>query len=396
MKILVAAASFSSSISGLQRHAFNMAHCLLQRPEISALHFVVAPWQAHLLPAAGLIANGRLVTHIADMKRSSLSRNFWYYRRLPELANALQADIVHLTFPMPVDAGRFCCPTVVTLHDLYPYEIPRNFGFPKVLFNRIVLQQCLRNIDAIACVSETTRHALRRYTPPSVQRKSFRVYNCVEATHLHSNDSPIPGWRGQPFLLCVAQHRQNKNVPVAIRAFSRLLHSSQIFPGSMLVVVGMQGPETRRIHRLVRSLGLADNVQFLEGLSDSALQWCYARCEAVVAPSITEGFGLPVAEALLTGCRVVCSDIPAFREIGDEHCRYVALGNNSDEMFADAIALALQEAKRPPLPLPQFSAPALAQEYISLYRRFLTSPAVTQSYTHSSSMRTAAPERPSL
>jgi len=396
MKILIAAASFSSSISGLQRHAFNTVHCLMQRPEISALHLVVAPWQAHLLPAVGLSASGKLSTHIADMNSSSMSRNLWYYRQLPRLADALQADIIHLTFPMPVNAARFSCRTVVTLHDLYPYEIPRNFGFPKVLFNRAVLQQCLRSVDAIACVSDATGRALARYTPRTVWQKSFRIYNCVDAERPRSIGSPIPGWWGQTFLLCVAQHRRNKNIPVVLKAFARLMRLGKITSGSMLVVVGMRGPETPRIYRLVHSLGLHNSVQFLEGLSDSELQWCYAQCEAVVAPSMTEGFGLPVAEALLAGCRVVCSDIPAFREVGGAHCRYVALQGNADETFAEAISMALREPKQPPICLPQFSASALAQEYIGLYRKLLTSSAARRNTEHSAALRTRVPERPSL
>jgi glycosyltransferase involved in cell wall biosynthesis len=395
MKIVVAAASFSSSISGLQRHAFNLVHCLLQRPEISALHLIVAPWQTHLLPAAELTANGKLSVHVADMRRSCVSRNLWYYRRLPEIAEGLEANIVHLTYPVPVNAGRFSCPTVVTLHDLYPYEIPRNFGLSKVMFNRAVLQQCLRNVDAIACVSEATRRVLPRYTPPCVWRKSLRVYNCVEAAQLVDCRSSLAGWWGQPFLLCVAQHRRNKNIPVAIKAFARLLRSGQICTDSMLVVVGMEGPETRRIHRVVRTLGLDDSVQFLEGVSDSALHWCYTRCEAVLAPSITEGFGLPVAEALLAGCRVVCSDISALREIGGEHCRYVALKDNADEMFADAIAAALREPKNLPVPLPQFSASALAQEYLNLYRRLLRTVAMNRKAKHASAVQ-AITERSTL
>lgn len=147
---------FSSQISGLQRHAFNVVRCLLQLPEISAVHLVVAPWQRAMVEDAGFEPDPRLTIHIAEMEVSSLSRNVWYYRELPALAARLRADVVHLTFPMPVDGASFACPTVLTLHDLYPYEIPKNFGFPKCIFNRLVLQQCLRNVDAIACVSEIT------------------------------------------------------------------------------------------------------------------------------------------------------------------------------------------------------------------------------------------------
>jgi glycosyltransferase involved in cell wall biosynthesis len=388
MRILLSAASFSSSISGLQRHAFNVARCLMQRPEISSLHVVVAPWQADLLPAVGLIPDERLTTHIAEMNHSSLSRNRWHYRKLPELGASVRADVVHLTFPMPINARAFNCPTVVTLHDLYPYEIPLNFGFPKFVFNRITLQQCLRNADSIACVSDATSRRLRQYAPMLAWQKSVRIYNCVEPATLCAIESPIRGWRGQPFILCVAQHRRNKNIPFLIKAYARLLQRGQLDSGSMLVVVGMTGPETRIIHALVSKYGLSHRIHLLEGLTDAELQWCYERCEILAAPSITEGFGLPVAEALMTGGRVVCSEIPAFHEVGGEHCRYVALEGDGEARFADAMVAALRESKKPPVSLPQFSSPVLAQQYVDLYRELMAAYATTRNSKRSSSVGT--------
>jgi glycosyltransferase involved in cell wall biosynthesis len=395
MKILISAASFSSSISGLQRHAFNMVHCLLQRHEIAALHLVVAPWQAELLPDAGLFPDERLSIHVANMKRSSFSRNLWHYRELPQVAASLEADLVHLTFPMPVNAAAFSVPTVVTLHDLYPYEIPLNFGFPKFLFHRVTLQQCLRNVDAVACVSNATCLRLRQYTPAEVWRKSVRIYNCVEAAPLTAGAPPMQAWRGQPFLLSVAQHRRNKNLPLLIRAFARLLRQGQIDAASMLLIVGMPGPETRRVHALVSALGLGHRVHFLEGVSESELQWCYRHCEALVAPSITEGFGLPVAEGLLAGCRVICSDIPAFREVGGEHCLYVPLGPDVEAVLAEAIVAMLRQPKGAPQSHPQFSGAAIAREYVDLYRRLVAEYATNRNI-RTRSIAAATPESHSL
>lgn len=396
MKILLSAASFSSGISGLQRHAFNAARCLLERPEITALHVVVAPWQADLLPQVGLIPGGRLSTHIAEMGHSSLSRNWWHYRRLPQLAAALGVDLVHFTFPMPVHAGAFPCPTVVTLHDMYPYEIPRNFGFPKWIFNRVTLRQCLENADAIACVSGATLRRLREYMPPAVCARATRIYNCVEPAPARASASPIPSWRGQPFLLCVAQHRRNKNVPFLLGAFAHLLRRGQIDSASLLLVVGMTGPDTERIMKLIARLGLGPRVHLLQGLSDAELQWCYAQCEALVAPSITEGFGLPVVEALMAGARVVCSDIPPLREVGGECCRYVALGADGESRFAEAIAEALREPKKEPVVDRQFSRPVLAEQYIELYGGLIASFAAQPSARRASGMGAHEWERRSL
>jgi glycosyltransferase involved in cell wall biosynthesis len=396
MKVLIAAASFAANISGIQRHALNVVRCLLKQQDISSVHVVIAPWQLDLLKAAGLDSDGRLITHVAEMDRSSLSRNLWYYRKLPQLASQLHADLVHLTYPMPLDAGAFSCPTVVTLHDLYPYEIPMNFGFPKFIFNRLTLQQCLRNVDAIACVSDITCLRLKQYAPYSVWRKSVRIYNCVEAQPACAKQSPIPDWRGEPFLLCVAQHRRNKNIPLLIRTFDRLLHFGAISSNTRLVVVGIAAQETRSIRRLVSTLGLGGSVSFLEGLPEPELQWCYARCEVVVAPSITEGFGLPVAEAILAGCRIVCSDIPAHREVGDGQCRFVALHGNVEEALAAAIADTLYEPKKQPMLLPQYSTQVLAKQYMSLYRRLRASATPFEKATLSASINIATSERQPL
>ncbi len=101
MKILVTAISFSSKISGIQRHAFNLVRCLLAHPEISAVHLVIAPWQQEMTKSAGLAPDSRLEIHVAHLKPGSISRNLWHYRDLPELAQApaTRSDSPHLPRP---------------------------------------------------------------------------------------------------------------------------------------------------------------------------------------------------------------------------------------------------------------------------------------------------------
>jgi glycosyltransferase involved in cell wall biosynthesis len=391
---MVTAASFSSEISGIQRHALNMIRCLLRRPEISRVDLVVAPWQTRLVESAAYCADSRVTTHVAEMDPSPLSRNLWYYRELPALAARLQPDVVHLSYPVPVDAASLDCPAVVTLHDLYPYEIPSNFRFPHVIFNRLALRHCLRSVDAIACVSEITMLRLRQYAPRSTWRKAVRIYNCVEPEPRYSTRPPIWNWRREPFLLSVAQHRRNKNIGLLIRAFHRLLRASEIDSSMKLVVVGIDGPETQHIQQLVSELDLSGSVLLLRGLSDPELQWCYGRCEALVAPSKTEGFGLPVAEGLLVGCRIICSDIPAFRELGGPHCHYVTLGKGEEEALAAAIKATLQESPKKPLSLPHLSAEVLAYQYASLYHALIPSKAPLPIADRAVPGLGATPERP--
>jgi glycosyltransferase involved in cell wall biosynthesis len=350
---------------------------LLTQPEVDEIHFVFAPWQRQMLSDAGFDSMERVRTHVAEMDQGMLSRNHWYYRRLPGLVEKIQPDVVHLTYPVPVHASAIAPPIVLTLHDLYPYEIPSNFGYPKVFFNRAILRQSLQSADAIACVSGATMLRLKQYVSRSCWEKAQRIYNCVEPEDACSEISPIPVWSGEPFLLSVSQHRKNKNLALLIRVFHRILREDLVSRDMRLLVIGISGPETPHLLQLASELQLEDRVIFLEGLSEAQLQWCYRHAEALVAPSQTEGFGLPVAEALLAGCRVVCSDIPAFREIDEEHCSFVELGAGAEERLAAAIVSCLHEPAPAPIALEQFSTRVVGAAYVDLYRRLLSRDAVS-------------------
>ncbi|WP_263352960.1 glycosyltransferase family 4 protein [Acidicapsa acidisoli] len=374
MNVLIALASSSGQLSGVQRHAINLARCLLSRDEITAVHLVAAPWQRDFIQDSTPSMDMRLHVHGAPIGNNAFSRNLWYLSQLPSLARQLGVDIVHLAYPVPVRRGAYHCPTVVTLHDLYPHDIPDNFGFPKVLFNRLALRRCLTAVNAIACVSQCTLFRLETIYPKLASAKSLVVNNSVELPTLPLSNTSRPRWGDEPFLLCVAQHRRNKNVALALRVFERLLRTNRLGPQTRLVIVGIPGPETSTIQQFVASAGLRQNVVFLNGISDALLQWCYRKCLLLLAPSTIEGFGLPIAEALQAGCPIVCSDIPAFRELGEDHCHYVPLGFQEVEAFSDAVCAAAGRQSREPLAMPHLSAEVIAAQYLQLYSALLSAP----------------------
>jgi glycosyltransferase involved in cell wall biosynthesis len=366
VKIVIAAVASSAHLSGVSRHAANMARCLLGRAEVSAVHLVVAQWQYDSMLGAVHHCDPRLHIHPVSIGQSVVGRNLWYYIELPRLAAQLEAEVVHLAYPSPVNRRAFDCPVVVTLHDLYPHDIPANFGYPKVLLNRAILWQCLRAVDAIACVSESTSQRLAIYSPRLIEEKAVTVYNCIQTGFAVAEKGPVSEWEGEPFLLCVAQHRRNKNVVFTMRVFERLLRRGEINSATRLVIIGIEGPETPRIHRFIRDRGLARQVVLLHGIDDAELHWCYRHCELLLSPSIIEGFGLPVVEAMLHRCTVVCSDIPAFREIGGSHCHYSAL---TEEAFVDATCKALKSVKLRAVDVERFSDGRVAEAYLQLYTR---------------------------
>lgn len=372
MRILIAAVSAASELSGVQRHAFNVASCLLSLPEIASVDLIIAPWQAHMTAAHAPAEAGRLQVHVEEIRNTVVARNIWFYNRLPSLARSLNVDLVHVCYPVPLQREAFHCPVVVTLHDFYPYEAPRNFGWIKAWLNRRVLQQCLRNADRVACVSDATIAALKMHAAPCIWRKVSRVYNSVGLAGVgsHQPEGLLPA--AVPFLLCVAQHRHNKNIGLALRSFHLLLRRRAIDAKTRFLLVGIPGPETPHIQRLIEELGLRGLVILTEGLPDEALLWCYQHCAALVMPSFTEGFGLPAVEAQLAGCAVICSDIPVLREVGGDRCTFVPLVGNAVAAFANALSESLNRPRPEPVLLPQFCTAQIAREYFALYHEMLT------------------------
>jgi glycosyltransferase involved in cell wall biosynthesis len=367
MKVVVAAVSAPEHLNGVSRHAANVVRGLLTRAEVSEVHLLAGAWQQNTYSEAVARHDARLHIHPVAIRRATIYRNFWYYSELPKVAAQLGADVVHLAYPMPL-ARHFPCATVVSLHDLYPFDIPENFGFLKSILNCQAVRQCLKSVDAIACVSESTRHQLSQWLGNSFDDKAITILNSVDPPASNCTRGPQPLHKGQPFLLCVAQHRRNKNIPLAVRTFEQSLHTGGIPPETQLVIVGVQGPETHRIRRQIRAARLERRVVILCGISDAGLQWCYRNCELLLAPSIVEGFGLPVVEALLAGCRVVCSDIAAFREVGMEGCHFVPLGPGELDAFTTAIRVVRGTPRILPMSMPWLSASAIAEKYIILYR----------------------------
>ncbi len=367
MRIVIALVSVSEHLSGVPRHAVNMARSLLTRPEITEVHLLAAPWQIPALLDALPQQDARLHLHPINVQRSSLRCNLWYLKRLPGLAADLCADIVHLAYAVPVKHCAFHCPVVLTLHDLYLYDIPANFRFPNLFFGRFVLQQCLRNVDAVACVSDSTRRRLDIYGQKRALEKVVTIYNCVEPEIPATVETPFPGWNGEPFLLCVAQHRHNKNILLALGVFRRLLHSQEIKPSTRFVLIGIEGPETSAIKRYIANAGLSQHVVLLHGVSEAELHWSYAHCELLLAPSIVEGFGLPIVEAMMHHCRIVCSDIPAFREVGGCSCRYVSLKAPAEDAFVLATAMELKAIRFRAASTDRFSSARIAEAYLQLY-----------------------------
>ena len=373
MHVLIPALHRPTKPTGVCRHAVNLAECLAETDCVSRVTLLIGEWQREYFEQSFNLDSPKIQLVTVDIKNSSLSRNRWFVFGLPKLAQQLQPDIIHLSFPFPFVRQWFKSPIIATVHDLYPYECPENFGYPQVWFNQLFLQQCIRSSDGLACVSKCTLEALDAYFPKiQKEKKATVIYNVVDFTgvsaiapHQLSKQSSVP------FLMSVAQHRKNKNLDLLIQAYSILRQSDQLHSATQLLLVGSSGPETADLKQLVSKLGLENNVRFLSGLKDGELRWLYEQADLFVIPSATEGFCLPLVEALTLSCPAVCSDIPIFREVGATRCNYFKLGTRALPNLVEAISSALSHDQNVETPAEtRFSRKEISQQLLAFYELF--------------------------
>jgi glycosyltransferase involved in cell wall biosynthesis len=380
-------------MNGVSRHAANLAGSLLQTSGISRVHFIAGEWQKGMFRDICDSANPRFHSHYVSPGFGNLSRLSWYFRELPHIVDQLKPDLIHYACPAPVPARVSRCTTVVSLHDMYPFDVPDNFGRFRSSITRTIMRQCLRSVDGIACVSESTRRRLESWFPELIE-KAETIHNIVAPVRRPPESRPGKFADELPFVLCVAQHRLNKNVPLAIRIFERLLRHRILPRNAQLLVVGIEGPQTRAIRKEIREARLEQQVVLLSGLSDAELYRRYDECLLLLAPSTTEGFGSQVAEAMLRGCPVVCSDIPPFREIGSDACHYVEWGDGLVKRYTEAVSEVLRMPRPEPAALPQFSSRLIGRKYAAFYRRLACPVVSTFWYASATNPRSMDEEKP--
>ena len=384
MHILIAALHRPDKPTGVCRHAANLALCLASTDAVKQITLIIGTWQNRYFKTSFLLDSEKIQLIEIDIPNNSIARNLWFLFGLPKLVQELHPTLVHLSFPLPLLRSQFLCPIVSTIHDLYPYECPENFGRLRAFFNRYFLRQCIQSSDGLACVSQMTLERLKEFFPENFSQKALTViYNYVDFTNVASK---VPkGARNiaeVPFLLCVAQHRKNKNLDLLIEGYFSLLNTHQLDSATKLIIVGSSGPETDNLHHQIQAHAIQDCVFLLSSVEDAELCWLYQHCRLFIIPSSTEGFCIPLAEALNFSCKVVCSDIPIFREVAASNCHYFDLNHEPVKNLAQAILQSLQQ------PLShdgfkdvRFSKANVAEQYLKFYSQVLEYPRYASAVT---------------
>ncbi len=230
----------------------------------------------------------------------------WHRLRRPEVQRATgPVDVIHATgMAVPPPSS----PLVVTVHDLAFLDAPAHFTRRGVSFFHRAIDLARRDATLVIVPSAATLAACRdhgfsadrlRHVPWGIDPRPASPAEVSAARRRHGLDGPYVLWAGTI--------EPRKNLPALLDAFASLPER-----GARLVLVGPQGWNTDLDHRLRR---LGDRVRSVGFVSPEELRALYAGASVFCFPSLQEGFGLPVLEAMAQGTPVVTSCGTATEEV---------------------------------------------------------------------------------
>jgi glycosyltransferase involved in cell wall biosynthesis len=249
------------------------------------------------------------------------ARILWEQTVLPWEVSRHQVDVLlspGFTAPLPGS-----CRYVTVFHDLQHLRYPEYFRWYDLPAWRCLLWASAHRSSKIIAVSEATRSDLLHYYRLPEDRIRV-IYHGVDRALFRLRREHI-----EPFVLCVSTLHPHKNLERLIRTYGRQPRDYR------LVLAGMRGFHTDAVERLIHEMGLDGHVTLTGWISREELFSLYDRALACIQPSIFEGFGMPVLEAMAAGVPLACSNIPPHREIvGDTVLTFDPL---DEEAIADAL-----------------------------------------------------------
>jgi len=211
---------------------------------------------------------------------------------------------------------------LVTFHDMATRHNPKWYSLKHILVTLLTEELLIKTGAKITTVSsfsksEIVRHLKIDENSISLTPNGFSLQGVFNREEMLEPNQNIP----DIFLLSVASMDPKKNLDIIVRAWLSIPTEKR--KGAGLVFAGGKNTAFGKLSGLTH--GQEDGIIWLGYVSDAQLAWLYSRSKGVILASSYEGFGLPIVEALAYGVRVVCSDIPAFREVGKDSVVYFSL-----------------------------------------------------------------------
>jgi glycosyltransferase involved in cell wall biosynthesis len=309
LRVLVDGRVMQDRYHGIGRYTYELLR-ELSRPEVD-LVILYSP-AAGRLDVSDLISR-RTVRAVPCRVPVASLRSQWVLSRA---VLSTRPDVVFIPYHLsaPVLAGRV--PVVSVIHDcVFERDAAANGSSAFSLAYRTATRLAIWSAAALATPSQASRRDIRRFYGAELPDEAVLPHG-VGSQFFSLRDRVRPSGLPDRYILHVGAQRPHKNQRVLVEAMSVLRGGH---PDLGLVLVGQPDPRfPDEIGRLVKALGVGDVVYRYTGVQDGALLDLYANAAVFAYPSVVEGFGMPVLEAMAAGLPVVASDAEAIREVAGD------------------------------------------------------------------------------
>lgn len=273
-------------------------------------------------------------------------------------------DLVHFPyFSWPVLYTR---PFIATVHDtiLLTHATGKAstraywvYRIKHKIFRFVFFEQVKRAVRIIV-PSEAVRNEIRVYFPHTKDKIQV-IPEGVDDEFLTVKLTPVKGFEDERYFLYVGNCYPHKCVETLLAAFQKLALDDEKLK---LCIVG---PDNYFSSHLKKSVEKVKSIRFLHQVPTSNLKWLYSNAKALVLPSLSEGFGLPIVEAIACKCPLILSDIPVFREVAGDNVLYFP-PTNVEELSARMAEILEGKTKEAKLD-PTYTFTYMVKKIISIY-----------------------------
>lgn len=374
---------------GIGRYARNLAAAAVDR--LSANEELILLWNPTDPTAWNPtpLANPQVTVIPAPVSPFSLRQQWTIPQLLQQVArNKFQSPVPTPQPPPPIYHSTYYlmpyrpgAPTILTIYDLIAMLHPQTVSARARLLFRLTTRLALRTAQQVITISEATRQDLLRHFPIPAERVTAiplaadprfqpQPGEVIEATRRKYN---LP----EHYLFYLGINKPHKNLLRLIKAYARLSPvPGPQSPVPPLLIAGAWDDRYPETKERVSELNLGERVRFLGPVDDADLPALYSGCEIFVFPSLYEGFGLPVLEAMACGAPVMCSNASSLPEVaGDAALLFDPL---DVESIAAALRRAIEDgnlrrslAERSLAQAVNFSWARTAEETLAIYRELV-------------------------
>lgn len=249
----------------------------------------------------------------------------WNIWTLPRYLRQNPVDIYHTQYVTPFFVSKKI-KIITTIHDISFNYFPQFIKWPDLFFLKILIPVSLKRADKIIAVSNFTRDEIIQYYKIEPGKVSA-AHNAIADNFLADeySDNQLEKVRKkydlpEKFILYIGTMQPRKNLPFLIEAYAGI--KNKLF-GTRLVIAGKKSRNyDPKIDEVISRLNLQNAVIFPGYIDEEDKPILFKLSHIFVFPSLYEGFGIPILEAMSRGTPVIASDIPGLREVGEKAVLY--------------------------------------------------------------------------